>query len=323
MNRYLISLLFAFCILQSCHNDKSADNPPCPAMEMHISGDTTVVAGDSIGLMATLFTGATYSWTGPNGFVANTYNPVISESSSLNEGYYYAGADINGLCKSNIDSFYVTVVCDRPEDVFANYYTVIQTNDDIQLYAHSVTDSVQYVWYGPSGFTSNLPNPVINNAIPGNEGVYTVYAHKNHCYSKPDSVVVSFNQCNPSSNTFANTLDSNYFLYSYGSANLYPNTRSITGTGLNGTSQLRATFYGNNPSTGNYIINPAHCPGSGSGALMPGEVCVEFSNASGTYQAVSGTVKLKALNTFDFCDAPFRLQFTTTTLFNGSGKVQF
>ncbi|MCW5920695.1 MAG: hypothetical protein KIS71_13015, partial [Bacteroidetes bacterium] len=139
MNRYLISLLFAFCILQSCHNDKSADNPPCPAMEMHISGDTTVVAGDSIGLMATLFTGATYSWTGPNGFVATGFNPVISESSSLNEGYYYAGADINGLCKSNIDSFYVTVVCDRPEDVFANYYTVIQTNDDIQLYAHSVT----------------------------------------------------------------------------------------------------------------------------------------------------------------------------------------
>ncbi|HRB41132.1 MAG TPA: hypothetical protein PKX86_10565 [Bacteroidia bacterium] len=56
-------LIFALVVLTSCHNDKSSDNPPCPAMEMHISGDTTVVAGDSIGLMATLFTGATYSWT--------------------------------------------------------------------------------------------------------------------------------------------------------------------------------------------------------------------------------------------------------------------
>jgi hypothetical protein len=318
----LIGSLIALAIA-SCSPDKSSENPPCPAINLDVYGDTTVVAGDSIQLFATPLTGASYSWTGPFDFISNNPKPVIVESSSLNEGYYYAQANINGLCESNIDSFYVTVLCDRPEDVRANYYTTVNVNDSIKLFAYSVTDTVQYVWYGPSGFTSNQQNPVIPNAIPGNQGTYVVYAFVDHCYSKPDSVNVIFNQCNPAANTFASSNGENAFLYSYGSASLYPNTQSITGTGLNGSSQLRATFYGNAPAAGNYLINPAHCPASGTGALLPGEVCLEFTNNSGTFQAVNGTVKLINSQAFSFCSVPFRLQFTTATLFNGSGKVQF
>lgn len=313
-----ISLFFV-----SCAHDKSSDNPPCPDMALHISGDTTIEAGDTIGLMATLFTGATYSWTGPNGFVATNYNPVIYQSSSLNEGYYYATASVLGICQSNVDSFYVTVICDRPEDVMANYKSPVAVGGNIQLYSASLTDSVQYIWYGPSGFTSSLQNPVIPSANYGNEGVYVVYAYKDSCYSKPDSVEVKFNQCRPSKNSFVNSLGQNHFFYSYGTANLYPNTHSITGTGWLGASSLRATFYSVNPPTGVYTINPAHCPASGSGPLTAGEVCVEFTDSTGVYQGVSGTVKLINSNTFEFCSVPFRLQYTTTTLFSGSGKVQF
>lgn len=314
----MLILLFA-----SCNHDKSSDNPPCPDMALHISGDTTVEAGDTISLMATLFTGATYSWTGPNGFVATAYNPVIYQSSSLNEGYYYASADVLGLCKSNVDSFYVTVLCERPEDVMANYNSPLSVGGTIQLFSASLSDSVQYIWYGPSGFTSGQQNPVIPSANYGNEGVYIVYAYKDNCYSKPDSVVINFNQCHPSKNTFVNSLGQNHFLYSYGSASLYPNTYSITGTEWLGASNLRATFYSVNPSPGVYAINPAHCPASGSGPLTAGEACVEFTDSTGVYQGVSGTVKLTNSNTFEFCSVPFRLQYTTATLFSGSGKVQF
>ncbi|MBS1763619.1 MAG: hypothetical protein JSS90_01495 [Bacteroidetes bacterium] len=309
--------------LTSCHHDKSSDNPPCPEMVLNVSADTSVVAGDTISLLATLFTGATYTWTGPNGFVATNYNPVIYQSSSLNQGYYYASADIQGLCQSNVDSFYVTVLCDRPEDVMANYNSPVAVGNTIHLYAASLTDSVQYIWYGPSGFTSNLQNPVIPATTYGNEGVYVVYAYKNNCYSKPDSVTIKFNQCHPSKNSFVNTLGQNYFLYSYGAASLYPNTHSITGTGWGGAFNLRATFYSVNPPPGVYTINPAHCPASGSGPLTAGEVCVEFTDSIGVYQGVSGSVKLTNANTFEFCSAPFRLQYTTTTLFSASGKVQF
>lgn len=54
----------------------------------------------------------------------------------------------------------------------------------IQLYADFVTNAT-YSWTGPSGFTSNQQNPVINNAQLSNAGNYTLIINVNGNLSEP------------------------------------------------------------------------------------------------------------------------------------------
>ena len=64
--------------------------------------------GNDINLLATNVIGATYQWTGPNGFSSNIYNPSISNINPSYSGYYVVSANILG-CGSFIDSTLVTV----------------------------------------------------------------------------------------------------------------------------------------------------------------------------------------------------------------------
>lgn len=64
--------------------------------------------GNNIQLSSNLITGATYNWTGPNGFSSNIYNPVIVNPNLNNSGTYYLTANING-CGISVDSVNVIV----------------------------------------------------------------------------------------------------------------------------------------------------------------------------------------------------------------------
>ena len=44
--------------------------------------------GEAINLTATTILGATYSWTGPNGYTSSTQNPVILSATTLDAGIY-------------------------------------------------------------------------------------------------------------------------------------------------------------------------------------------------------------------------------------------
>ncbi|MEI6584528.1 MAG: PKD domain-containing protein, partial [Sediminibacterium sp.] len=64
--------------------------------------------GNDINLLATNVNGATYQWTGPNGFSSTIYNPSISNINPSHSGYYVVSANILG-CGSFLDSTLVTV----------------------------------------------------------------------------------------------------------------------------------------------------------------------------------------------------------------------
>lgn len=314
-------MLTIFAIGCNKDNDKSSDNPPCPNIEIHISGDTTIVPGDILNLYATLYNGATYAWTGPAGFTSDSASIAIPEVTSLQGGYYIVTANINGICTTAPDTFLVTVDCDTPENTMANYYSPVASDSTLYLYSTSLTDSVSYIWTGPNGFTSTLQNPVIPSMTAANNGTYIVYSYKGFCYDNPDSVTVNFSECNPSNRTFAKSTGENTFLYSFGSSNAYPNTRTLSGNSFNGNS-LRVTFPGLTQPAGVYTVNPAHCPPFG-GPLAATECCVEYGDTIGNYIGVSGTVSLTGEDAVHFCGVPFKLQFTTTTLFTGAGKMEY
>ena len=69
---------------------------------------STSCLGSNIQLNSTLITGASYSWTGPNGFNSTIYNPVITKASSQSSGTYYLTTNING-CGISYDSVTVNV----------------------------------------------------------------------------------------------------------------------------------------------------------------------------------------------------------------------
>jgi gliding motility-associated-like protein len=48
-----------------------------------------------------------YSWSGPNGFTSNLQNPVLPNTSVLNNGYYYLTTNVNSCIPSSTDSILI------------------------------------------------------------------------------------------------------------------------------------------------------------------------------------------------------------------------
>jgi len=68
-----------------------------------------VLVGSQIQLQAANIPGATYMWTGPNGFTSTQQNPVISNAQLSESGYYVVRVQL-GTCTSAPDSVSVTVM---------------------------------------------------------------------------------------------------------------------------------------------------------------------------------------------------------------------
>ncbi len=74
-----------------------------------ISSNSPIIAGDEIVLKTAEMEGATYHWIGPNGFVSNLQNPVISKSTVNMSGEYKVVTSI-GICKTEESATEVTVI---------------------------------------------------------------------------------------------------------------------------------------------------------------------------------------------------------------------
>lgn len=111
--------------------------------------------------------GTSYSWTGPGGFSSTNANPSIPTASVANAGTYTLTVTNANSC---VNSTVTTVVVNTLPIVTVTHPTVC-LNTTINL---SANGGATYAWSGPSGFTSGLQNPVINNAAFSHNGVYTV-----------------------------------------------------------------------------------------------------------------------------------------------------
>ena len=83
--------------------------PPCSSVSCSFTsvGDTVCV-GETISLSASTVPNATYSWTGPNGYVSSFQNPTITNATLAKTGWYVVKDTIPGC--SSIDSVYVLVI---------------------------------------------------------------------------------------------------------------------------------------------------------------------------------------------------------------------
>lgn len=95
-------------------------------------------------------------------------------------------------CGSNTVGPFVLVDPNPPATPVASSNSPICTAETLLLTATSATPgAITYNWTGPGGFTSNVQNPSIINAVPANSGTYSVTATLNSCVSAAASVNVS------------------------------------------------------------------------------------------------------------------------------------
>jgi hypothetical protein len=156
-----------------------------PSVALNSMDNITVCAGSDINLEASLNgtesgDTVTYSWSGPNGFVSNLQNPIISNASSANAGTYTvtATASFGNGCDAS-DSMSVVITVNTPSVALNSMDSItVCAGSDINLEAllnGTASGTVTYSWSG-SNFTSTEQNPTIHNASSDNAGTYSVTA---------------------------------------------------------------------------------------------------------------------------------------------------
>lgn len=149
------------------------------------NGNTPLCEGDTLNLTANTVPGATYSWSGPNGFNSNLQNPAINTVSLANAGDYYLEVTLNGCIGYDT----INIVINTYPSALASGNTPLCDGDTIYLTASTVVGAT-YSWTGPNSFSSNLQNPQINNATTLDSGDYILSVTTNGCTSY-DTVHIS------------------------------------------------------------------------------------------------------------------------------------
>lgn len=155
------------------------------------TGDNLVCEGQVLHLFASDIPGATYEWTGPNGFLSNDQNPVLENATVSYQGTYSVAAVQNG-CRSVMDSFDVTVG-KLPDFSLSNHCENNQTLLSAALVDTTLNpETLQYEWTAPDGTVLNEnPINVTGNAI----GAYMLTVTDLQGCAVTKSITVSCTTC--------------------------------------------------------------------------------------------------------------------------------
>ena len=152
-----------------------------------ISSNSPICVGSTLTLAASLVTGATYHWSGPNNFGSTLPSPIIANIVSASAGIYSLTITVNG-CASNAGIISISPVIAAP---VASSNSPVCEGSTLKLTATSIT-GVTYSWTGPNGFTSSAQNPT-SAALSFNAGTYLVIASLAGCPGLSDSTPVIIN----------------------------------------------------------------------------------------------------------------------------------
>jgi gliding motility-associated-like protein/fimbrial isopeptide formation D2 family protein/uncharacterized repeat protein (TIGR01451 family) len=166
-----------------------------PSPVVMATGDAVLCAGQDRQLSAVAFPAGNYSylWTGPNGFISNQQNPILTNLTPQMAGNY--SVQISGSGCTSAWSIPVSIqVLPRPivatvNDTLACSYGIV----DLVLDAIPVSGNgpFTFYWTGPGGFASTMEDAIIPNAMAINQGNYIVtMTDSMGCVSLPVTAVV-------------------------------------------------------------------------------------------------------------------------------------
>lgn len=143
----------------------------CGIMPPLVNNDGPFCVGDPIHLTANGQAGASYSWSGPNGYTSNQQNPTINNCNLSHSGSYICTISLNG--QSNNASTEVAVYA-KPTANFTA--TSVCKGEPTQFTSTSTTNPsgqqiTNYTWDFGDGQTSTQQNPTHTYTEAGNKTV--------------------------------------------------------------------------------------------------------------------------------------------------------
>jgi gliding motility-associated-like protein len=230
-----------------------------------VGSDSPICVGQTLNLTNNTLTGATYSWTGPNGFNSTSENPTIPSATTAATGTYTLIITNNG-CPSAPATVNVTVAA--PPIASAGSNTPVCVGSPINLTANTVSGAT-YAWTGPNSFTSSLEDPTIASATTLMAGTYNLAITVGTCSATSSTIVV----VNPAPTV---TVPSSGQVCVGGTLSLTPSTGGtwsssnagiasitnggvVTGVGAgsaNMTFTNSTTGCSSNPTSGTITVNP-------------------------------------------------------------------
>ncbi len=109
------------------------------------TSNAPICEGKTLNLMATPINGATYQWTGPNGFTSQIQNPTITSASGVNSGTYTVVSSVGNNCESTDQ---ITIMVNPLPSIIAS---VVNDNcgfnaGQINIDASSPNTPLSYFW---------------------------------------------------------------------------------------------------------------------------------------------------------------------------------
>ncbi|WP_143524998.1 gliding motility-associated C-terminal domain-containing protein [Labilibacter marinus] len=163
----------------------ASNSPVCQGSPLNLS--STPAGGSGI------YTG--YSWTGPNGFTANTQNAVIATAALVNSGdYFVAVTDDNGCSTDGTDL--VNVLVNNRPTVSVGYNAPVCEGNDLVLTATPAGGSGTYASYAWTKDSAPIAGETgatltIDPTVAGDAGTYGVIVTDNSgCVSDESTAAV-------------------------------------------------------------------------------------------------------------------------------------
>ena len=162
---------------------------PTPAAPAFTT-NSPICSGGNISLDGPAIGGATYVWSGPNGFTASTEDAAVNNATVAASGTYSLYVVTAG-CTSATATQNVTVNATPATPNFTTN-SPICAGSALNLNGPTVAGAT-YVWSGPNSFSSSLEDPSIANATVAASGTYNLYVIVNGCNSLAATQTVTVN----------------------------------------------------------------------------------------------------------------------------------
>lgn len=198
--------------------------------------NSPVCENNALNLSGTTIVGASYSWTGPNGFTSGVQFPTIGSPSFADAGVYsltFSTPGCNPVTRMHTVSINPSLVS------LPGSNSPICQGGAIYFSSNIIVNG-SYSWSGPNGFVSTQSNPSLINAQPISSGTYTLTISQTGCGNAVGTTVVSIGS-NPSNMT----LSSNNPVCVGGTLNLSANnvgTGSVLWSGPDGSTSNQSVF---------------------------------------------------------------------------------
>lgn len=147
---------------------KYTANPPAVSIgaeteinaEVTASGPSQICQGENLSLKASSTPGATYSWSGPNGFASTDQNPTLNAIGTAGAGTYTVTATVPSNCQSMTASVTVSVDATTVAGSLSGGATVCQASNTGTI---SLTGNIGNVIRWEQSINGDLPWITINN----------------------------------------------------------------------------------------------------------------------------------------------------------------